>query len=115
MDDLDRFDIPTLDSGSKDGIHYFHLTPPASEAVDEQRQSRQRRIEAIRESLRRKDSNTKLGVVGRDGFIHGLASGVGVTTKRSASPYVEFGGEGLEHPRALFVQPSEIVFVMGAE
>jgi len=111
VDDLDRLDIPTLPSGSQNGIHYFHLTQPSPEEVDSHRQARQRRIEAIREGLRREPSNITLG---RDQYNTGLGL-MAATTKRSASPYIEFGGQAFENPRALFVRPSEIVFVMGAE
>jgi hypothetical protein len=79
--------------------------------MEEHRQNRQRRIEAIRESLRRKESNSTLGVPSRDGF----ASANGGMIKRSTSPYVDFGGQGFENPRALFVRPGEIIFVNGAE
>ena len=99
VDDLGRFNVPTLPSGTMDGIHYFHLTPYSEpDEQREYREARQRRIEAIRLSLRRR-------TVSNGNFDAHVPSG---------SPYIEPGLE-VDHPRALFVRPSEIVYVMGAE
>lgn len=107
VDDLDRLGIDTLPSGIRDGVHYFHLSPPMEEGTDESRLSRQRKVEAIRDSLRKRHfGGNALGVP--DGTTNG-------SSKRSASPFVDFAHGGFENPRALFVRPTEIVYVLGAE
>jgi hypothetical protein len=112
VDDLHRLGVPTLPTGTKGGIHYFHLTPPMDDSVDDARLARQRRIETIRDSLKKRPFGLGLGLPDTCGG--GAAHSQG-STKRSASPYVDFGAGGFENPRALFVRPSDIVYVMGAE
>lgn len=107
VDDLDRLGIDTLASGAQDGIHYFHLSPPMDDEQDEARLARQRKVEIIRDSLRRRRFGNG-GLTVSDAIIHG-------GSKRSASPFVDFAHAGFENPRALFVRPTEIVYVLGAE
>jgi hypothetical protein len=65
---------------------------------------------------------------GFGGLGVGLGPGLGVRNgngihgagvhKRSASPFVGEGANGvwnIENPRVLFVRPSEVVYVLGAE
>lgn len=134
-EDLDRFGVPTLLTGSRDGYHYFHLSrsdplqtsfEAQAEAEMEIRQVRQRKIDTIREGLKR-PKLYGLGL-GRD-MIGGTAldgSGMGIRdtgmVKRSTSPFpggmgVGGGGDwiGQEGLRVLFVRPSEIVYVVGAD
>ena len=112
VDDLHRLGVPTLPTGIKAGVHYFHLSPPADDPVDEARLARQRRIDKIRDSLKKRPFGLGLGLPD----VYGGGNGHGQSgNKRSASPYVDFGAGGFENPRALFVRPSDIVFVMGAE
>ena len=135
VDDPARLGLPALPSGSKDGIHYFHLAKPSSQYSDNHdpdhedmvRNIRQRKIEAVRERLGgarngRYGSSTEsrgqlgsglgLGIPGRRGSGRGA--------KRSISPYPSdmlgsgAGGGGMENPRAMFVRPNEVVFVLGA-
>ena len=108
VEDLDRFEVDTLPSGAKEGIHYFHLSPAKSHPDVEAKLARQRRLDAIRESMSRKSSK-----------LFGLGLGLGRpqetrTTKRSVSPFAQ-DWNGFERPRALFVRPSEVVFILGAE
>lgn len=123
-EDLDRFGVVTLPSGSKEGVHYFHLTPPQSDththalADADVRAARQRQLERIREGLGNKSKLVGLGLgLGLSPAIG--ASGMGLhpasaTMKRSASPFVGDWAP-VEAPRALFVRPSEVVYVLGAE
>lgn len=78
--------------------------------------ARQRKLDLIRQSLGKRASV----------FITGPTNiGLGVPTsremgmggaKRSVSPYaMEHGSGGFENPRALFVRPHEVVFVLGSE
>jgi hypothetical protein len=130
VDDLDRLGVETLPAGARGGVHYFHLTPPNEDAMDEARLVRQRRIESIRETLRVGSRaygayNNAVGMgsidplrmrAGSTGKLSVPGAMAGGPTKRSVSPFMEYGqGFGFENPRALFVRPSEIVFVMGAE
>jgi len=101
-----------LPTGVKAGVHYFHLSTPTDDSIDEVRLARQRRIEAIRDSLKKRPSGLGLGLPDTYGGGNGHGQG---GNKRSGSPYVDFGASGFENPRALFVRPSDIVFVMGAE
>jgi hypothetical protein len=114
VDDLDRLGVETLPSGVKSGVHYFHLSLPVEDGVDEARLNRQRRIEAIRETLRKRTFSHVLGSLDPYGAKLGVTNPP-VGTRRGASPFVDFGHGGFEHPRALFVRPSEIVYVMGAD
>ena len=92
----------------------------------EQRVQRQRKIEQIRMGLREhkgskaghggmkpKTRNGSLGVgMGYPG------QGAGMAGSRATSPFVnhQAGGEWLSRDmRALFVRPSEVVYVVGAE
>jgi hypothetical protein len=116
VDDLERLGVETLPTGAKDGIRYFHFTKrpagyPASGAPDAERARRQRRITAIAESLPspRKRYATGLGL----GLGPSLAP-PSADARRAASPFAADWAP-LERPRALFVRPSEVVFVMGAE
>jgi hypothetical protein len=122
-EDLDRFGVVTLPSGSKEGVHYFHLTPPQSDtytlADADVRAARQRQLERIREGLGKKSKLVGLGL----GLGLGLGPGIGAggmglhpssAAMRSASPFVAEWAP-VEGPRALFVRPSEVVFVLGAE
>jgi hypothetical protein len=67
-EDLDRFGVVTLPSGSKEGVHYFHLTPPQSDthahtlADADIRAARQRQLERIREGLGNKSKLVGLGL-----------------------------------------------------
>lgn len=110
VDDLDRLGVETLPSGVQSGIHYFHLTPPQEEYINENKISRRRKLEQIRETLRKTAKS-----------INSLTVDPQFGAKRAISPFMDFnmggGGytHGFENPRAMFVRPSEIVFVMGAE
>lgn len=152
VEDLDRFGVNTFPAGSQDGIHYFHLTSSSSttssdstlrvsESEYDQRLARQRKIELIREGLKKsntgytpKSNGVGLGMMPMiNGLGLGLASSIGGergsgrgTTRRSISPFVGPGGVGpgggngvdwvgTEGLRALFVRPSEVVYVVGAE
>jgi hypothetical protein len=123
VDEMGKLDLQTLPNGSKDGIHYFHLGQPSSDDDQElesqsqsHRDTRQRRVDAVRERIGNARSRLRgqadlgglgLGFPGRGGSARGA--------KRSLSPYMLNGGHGVpESPRALFVRPSEIVYVMGA-
>lgn len=108
VEDLDRFGIETLPTGARNGVRYFHFTVPSTPAPGpEARQAREmrlRRIGSIADSLPRR----RLG-----------ALGLSNPSTRSASP---FGGSSYaaewvapEKPRALFVRPEEVLFVMGAD
>lgn len=108
MEDLDRFGVDTLPCGSKEGIHYFHLTPHSETPDIEAKSARQRRIDVIRE-----------GMAKRSAKLFGLGLGLGrpmesKVSKRSISPMAQ-EWVGIERPRALFVRPSEVVFILGAE
>lgn len=101
VDDLERFGVETLPTGAKGGIRYFHFTKPATNSTDaDARTRRQRRIATIAESLPPRRRFNGLGLAGLD--------------RRAVSPFVS-DWAAPENPRALFVRPSEIVFVMGAE
>ena len=115
-------------AGVQNGTHYFHLSDPGSLAdVDlDARLNRQRRMEVIRESLG-KPIGLGLGL-GSTRAVAGLPVagpyGLGVDTrgaKRSKSPIPYADGYGLGAMaevgggRVLFVRPSEVVFVLGAE
>ncbi|ORX34351.1 hypothetical protein BD324DRAFT_583444 [Kockovaella imperatae] len=121
-EELDRFNVSTLDSGSLDGIHYFHLSSQEGNMEDvDVRLARQRRIEVIREGLER-PVGLGLGTIGRHraaGLPAPGTFGLGVDnlgTKRSKSPTPFTDGFGtIVNPRVLFVRPSEVVFVLGAE
>jgi hypothetical protein len=119
-DELDRFGVTTLPTGAKDEIHYFHLSPPAF-VHDVNRTARQRKLDLIRQSLGKRAS-----VFIGNTTIHpgkGPSTGLGVPrsgergmSKRSVSPFAgEHPAGGFERPRALFVRPHEVVFVLGAE
>jgi hypothetical protein len=116
-DDLDRFGVHTLATGVRDGIHYFHLSPPAFVA-DINRTARQRKLDLIRQSLGKRAS-----VFIGNTAIHpkGMGMGLGVPpsdrggSKRSISPFAGEHAAGFDRPRALFVRPHEVVFVLGAE
>jgi hypothetical protein len=123
-EDLERFGVPTLASGAKEGVHYFHLTPTAlDEGVNmDAKASRLRQIDRIREGLGKPSRLLGLGLGLANGG-HGLGLGLPIPTglggerggtKRSASPFVG-DWTPVERPRALFVRPSEVVFIMGAE
>jgi hypothetical protein len=154
VEDLDRFGVDTLPAGSQAGVHYFHLThtdpvqteqDARTEAEYEIRAARQRKVETIREGIRKAGGRTQAATAGAGagvglglGLGGGLGGGIvggggtgglggmggergsGRGSKRSASPFVSpaqgqgewVGKEGL---RALFVRPSEVVYVVGAE
>jgi len=113
-DDLDRFGVKTLDTGSKDGTHYFQLSAPPF-VPDSNRTARQRKLDLIRQSLGKRasvfignTSHSGLGIPKFNGQITG--------TKRSISPFAGEQAAGhFERPRALFIRPHEVVFVLGAE
>lgn len=112
VDDLDRFGVETLPTGAKSGVRYFHFSPPDAPAGDEARSIRQRRISAIADSLSgrgvRRPNGLGLAVNGNNSL------GPPADTRRAASPFVA-DWTAPEKPRALFVRPSEVLFVMGAE
>lgn len=133
MDDLStRFGIATLPSGFKSGIHYFHVgtpdqTRPSPYELD-RKIARRRQIERIRDSLaqeRRERYASAASATAAAGSAYGLGLGLpspvalgfdrDVGFQRSSSPYPVDRHSGYEHPRALFVRPSEVVFVIGAE
>ena len=108
VEDLDRFGVDTLPTGSKEGVHYFHMTTPEEPPDLVARSARQRRIDDIRK-----------GIAKRSAKLFGLGLGLGRPgesriPKRSISPLAQDWG-GIERPRALFVRPSEVVFILGAE
>ncbi|KAK4684302.1 hypothetical protein P7C73_g5884, partial [Tremellales sp. Uapishka_1] len=111
VEDLERFEIETLPFGSRDGVHYFHFTvnpPTVDEDEQEARLLRQRKIDLMKMNANEGGARKKAK----------LSLGLGLETerKRSNSPFV--GGEvsaGMENPRALFVRPQEVVFILGAE
>lgn len=138
MDDPARLGVSTLPHGSKNGIHYFHLGQVPSHDDDEksgaahevERNRRHRKVDAVRERLANGKSRfgaTK-GFGSRANLFADLGLGVGVPgrggsgrgMKRSLSPYPGGSagetsqGKKMDNPRALFVRPSEIVFVLGA-
>ena len=87
--------------------------------------NRQRHIDQIRENMG-KSSIMGLGlgmthgaVNGYRGFgshLEGGASGRGPKRSMSPSLMTDWGmGSGIENPRVLFVRPSEVVYVIGAE
>lgn len=101
------------------------------------RNDRQRKVEAVRDriggTLKNGFSgrgNTGLGLglgFGGGGVTSGLGPGLQIPgrggssrgAKRSISPYPSdifgsLGTAGMENPRAMFVRPSEVVFVLGA-
>lgn len=89
----------TLPSGAVDGIRYFHFTPPPEAPGD--KGERMRRIAIIADELRRPSHS-----------VHPGSNQLGL---RSASPFVGGPEGGPERPRALFVRPSEVLFVMGSD
>lgn len=123
-------------------MHYFHLTQTdpvqttyeaRAEAEFDARTARQRKIETIRDGLRKGGGGPAGKSVGLGlGLGFGLpptSTGIGERGqsrrggKRSISPFVPgaqggaagsdwVGSQGL---RALFVRPSEVVYVVGAE
>jgi len=100
--------VDTLPSGSKEGVHYFHLSPSEDLHNLDAKAARQRRLDVIRE-----------GMPKRSAKLFGLGLGLGRpqeprVPKRSISPSMQDWG-GIERPRALFVRPSEVVFILGAE
>ena len=108
VEDLERFGVDTLPTGASGGTHYFHLTLPTESPDLDAKAVRQRRIDAIREGLSKKSAK-----------LFGLGLGIGRPgdprpSKRSVSPFVQDWGT-IDRPRALFVRPSEVVFIMGAE
>ena len=102
----------TLATGSKDGTHYFHLSPPPF-VPDANRTARQRKLDLIRQSLGKRASV----------FTGNTSSGLGIPKfhggpgmKRRTSPFAgEHAAGHFERPRALFIRPHEVVFVLGAE
>jgi hypothetical protein len=140
VEDYDRLGVETLPSGSKDGLHYFHKTDllefghNPSPAEQEVRHNRQRRIESIREGLKRKPNRNNTAPGSGNSHLMGLGLGLPPVSggfghnqlgveglrKRSTSPFVGDWGigsafTGFENPRVLFVRPSDVVFVIGAE
>lgn len=117
-DDLDRFGVPTMPTGALDGIHYFHLTRPTP-TPETNKAARQRKLDLIRQSLGKRASVfiTNSGPPSIGLGIPGPQSGMNGGSKRSLSPFTGEHGSGIlfEHPRALFVRPHEVVFVLGAE
>jgi hypothetical protein len=143
-EDLDRFGIDTFPAGSRNGVHYFHLTQKdpvqtvyeaKAEAEYESRIARQRKIEVIKEGLERVREKSVSGLAPTlkkaTGLELDLSRGLGGEsgfprgTSRSMSPFVGPGGTGhlqggadwlgVAGLRALFVRPSEVVYVVGAE
>jgi hypothetical protein len=118
VDDLERFGVETLSTGAKGGVRYFHFTKSATATTDQDaKNKRQRRIAAIAESLpssRRRFNGLGLAGpgLGLGGNGHSLAAPH--DPRRAASPFVADWAPP-EKPRALFVRPHEVVFVMGAE
>ena len=108
-----------MPTGALDGIHYFHLSRP-THAPDTNKVARQRKLDLIRQSLGKRASvfitnsgppSIGLGIPGQPSTINGGGS------KRSISPFAAEHGSGIlfEQPRALFVRPHEVVFILGAE
>lgn len=91
VDDLDRLGVETLPSGAVDGIRYFHFTPTTTP----EDKARARKVALM------------------DGS-KGLGLGLGLSS-RSASPYPAQDWTPPDQPRALFVRPSQVLFVLGAE
>jgi len=113
VDDLERFGVETLPTGAKDGVRYFYFTKPSTVATDsEAKARRQRRIAAIAESLptsrKRFNGHSLSGIGGANSLVPPK------DPRRAASPFVADWAPP-EKPRALFVRPHEVVFVMGAE
>lgn len=88
----------------------------------EQRAARQRRIEQIRMGIReRKQSRTGMGGVPaktRNGSLGVVYPGNGLGGSRVPSPFTGHAAPGewvSKDLRALFVRPSEVVYVVGAE
>lgn len=114
----DRPGLKTYPQGTKDGVYYFHVTPPEeSDDMTDVRLARQRRVEVIRESLTAARGTRTRGSMTAD--MAKTSSGAG--SKRSASPFVPGvagAGEWMARDkdlRAMFVRPCEVVYVLGAE
>ena len=124
--------MATLPSGVKADTHYFHFTSPdpsslgsdgEQEATHEQRIMRQRRIEQIRMGLRERKISAAGGRAGTTAKARNGSLGVGYAgtaggVSRATSPYAGHAS-GVDwvsgEMRALFVRPSEVVYVVGAE
>ncbi|CAK9782341.1 unnamed protein product [Cutaneotrichosporon oleaginosum] len=106
----------TLPAPVIDGLRYFHFTPPLVEDKAEKAE-RARRIALIADELARRSAGesprarprapNQLG-------LGGLGLGIGGVA-RAASPFAMPNGAGPEHPRAMFVRPAQVLFVMGSE
>ena len=109
MEDLERFGVDTLPTGSDGGVHYFHISPPELPSDSNAAAARQTRLDTIRDRMPRKASR-----------LYGLGLGLGrpqeaLVSKRSVSPFaLAQVWIGIERPRALFVRPSEVVFILDA-
>ncbi|BEI95000.1 uncharacterized protein CcaverHIS019_0705810 [Cutaneotrichosporon cavernicola] len=91
--------MDTLPTGAIDGIRYFHFTPPPDVPGDNDKGDRLRRIAMIADELRRTPNQNQ--------------NKLGLGLMRSASPFSITDG-GPERPRAMFVRPSDVLFVMGS-
>lgn len=122
VDDLERLGVETLPTGARDGVRYFHFTAPAALSTPgdqnhpDKRALRQRRIANIAESLPGRQGRSNI----RQPSIAALALGGGLAPppadpRRASSPFAASEWAAPERPRALFVRPSEVVFVMGAD
>ena len=126
---MGKYDVPTLPSGSVTGTHYFSVSPLVNdEPADlDIKMARQRKVEMIQEGLKKKSKFSGIGLglggVGLSPSSRPAGMAAGLRGGRSVSPFVGPGGGAnanewgprFENPRAMFVRPSEVVFVMGAE
>lgn len=126
-----RFGITTLPSGSRGDVHYFHVgaadqARPSPYELD-RKIARRRQIDRIRDSLaqERRERYASAASTSASGSSYGLGLGLpspvtlgfdrDLGPQRSTSPFPVDREVGFVQPRALFVRPSEVVFVIGAE
>jgi hypothetical protein len=103
--------VDTLPAPVIDNTRYFHFTPPPEAPAD--KGERARRIALIADELARRAAGESPRPRPRASNQLGLG-GLGVLGVRAASPFAMPEG-GPERPRALFVRPAEVLFVMGSE
>lgn len=114
VDDLERLGVDTLPTGARDGVRYFHFTPPPPESGSSaERAERARKLALIAEEMAREGRGEPLRP--RPARVPSNQLGLGGLGLRAASPFAVPDWGPPERPRALFVRPSEVLFVMGSD
>lgn len=114
VEDLDRLGVDTLPSGARDGVRYFHFTPPPTDSgSNAERAERARKLALIADEMAREARGEP--VRPRPARVASNQLGLGGLGMRAASPFAVPDWGPPERPRALFVRPSEVLFVMGSD